>query len=403
MQIIPIGQLPSLGEIPTTMYAQTLRRERYGDPITAFQIEEVPVPEINDDEVLIAVMAAGLNYNSIWAARGYPVDMMQLMQQRNESHLPYFIPGSDCSGIVYKIGKNVTSLNIGDEVVIQGGWHDENEPYVTNGGDPTISKSFRAWGYETNFGAFAQFCKVKHFQCLPKPKHLSWEAAAVYMVSGVTAYRMLHQYEPHTVKPNDVVLIWGGAGGLGSMAIQLVKAAGAIPVAVVGSDDKIAFCKQLGALAINRNNYRHWGALRSEDVTPETQDIWRNAIKPFVNDLLALTGGRFPRIVIEHPGESTLPTSLYVCEKNGMVVTCAGTSGYAGTFDLRYLWLYNKRIQGSHYANRTECEVLNNMVANKIVNPVIAATYTFDQLPVALQLMHTNAPITGSMAIKIGY
>ncbi len=403
MQIHPIGTLPELGIIPEFMHAHVLRMERYGVPITAYQAEIVPTPEIGDDEVLIAVMAAGLNYNSVWAALAYPLDMMQLMEQRNESLLPYFIPGSDCAGIVYKIGKNVNSIQIGDEVVIQGGWHDENEDYVLSGGDPTVSKSFRAWGYETNFGSYAQFCKVKYFQCLPKPKHLSWAEAAVYMVSGVTAYRMLHHFTPNTVKPNDIVLIWGGSGGLGSMAIQLVKAAGALPIAVVNSRAKMEFCEGLGAICLNRNNYNHWGPINANDVLPETQDIWRNAVKPFLKDLLICTNGQFPNIVIEHPGEATWPTSLFVCAKNGMVVTCAGTSGYAGTFDLRYLWLYNKRIQGSHYANIAECTTLNKMVESKIINPVLGHTYTFNELPYALQLMHQNEHPFGSLAVKVGY
>jgi crotonyl-CoA carboxylase/reductase len=403
MEIVPIGKLPELGTVPQMMFAQTLRNTRFGEPIHAIQPETVPVPEINDDEVLIAVMAAGLNYNSVWAALAYPVDMMQLAQQRKESDLPYYILGSDCAGIVYKKGKNVRNVNIGDEVVIQGGWYDEQDAYVLAGGDPTISKSFRAWGYETNFGSYAQFCKVKHFQCLPKPKHISWAAAAVYMVSGVTAYRMLHHYAPHQIKNNDVVLIWGGSGGLGSMAIQLVKAAGGIPVAVVSSENKKHFCEQLGALVLNRSQYQHWGELSPADVLPENQDIWRNAVKPFYKDLLQLTNGRLPRIVIEHPGASTFPTSLYVCDKDGMVITCAGTTGYAGTFDLRYLWLYNKRIQGSHYANLQECITLNNLVINNVIHPILGAEYTFDFLPNALQMMHENKHPMGSIAIKIGY
>ena len=403
MELVPIGQLPEIGVIPKFMFAQTLRADRFGMPISAYQQEVVPVPEIGDDEVLIGVMAAGLNFNSVWAALAYPIDMLQLMQQRNENDLPYFISGSDCAGIVFKKGKNVTNVSIGDEVVVQGGWYDEQELFIRNGGDPTIGKSFRAWGYETNFGSYAQFCKVKHFQCLPKPKHLHWDEAAVYMVSGVTAYRMLHHYIPHNLQQNDVVLIWGGSGGLGSMAIQLVKAAGAFPVAVINNNSKVAFCEELGAVVLNRSNYTHWGEISGEQVLPETQEIWRNAAKPFLKDLLNLTNGRLPKIVIEHPGANTFPTSLYVCDKNGMVITCAGTTGYAGTFDLRYLWLYNKRIQGSHYANPEECKMLNNLIHEKIIHPVLGATYSFNDLPKALQLMHDNQLPCGSTAIKIGY
>ena len=82
---------------------------------------------------------------------------------------------------------------------------------------------------------------------MPKPQHLTWEEAAAYMLVGATAYRMLHGWPEHTMRPGDPVLIWGGAGGLGSMAIQIAKAAGAIPVAVVSGEDKIDYCMKLGA------------------------------------------------------------------------------------------------------------------------------------------------------------
>ena len=403
MRILEPGTLPPIGIIPEYMYAQVLRQKRYGDPINAFQIEEIKIPEIKEDEVLVAVMSAGLNYNSVWAAKAYPLDMIELMQKRGDSTDDFQILGSDCSGIIYKVGNAVAGVQVGEEVVVQGGWYDKNEAHNIKGGDPTVSRSFRAWGYETNYGAYAQFCVVKDFQCLPKPKHLSWDEAAVYMVSGVTAYRMLHHYSPHTVKPNDIVLIWGASGGLGSMAIQLVKNAGAIPIGVVNSEAKRQFCQNMGVLTLKRSDYTHWGPLLSEDLKPENQEIWRGKIKPFVKDLLKLTDGRYPNIVMEHSGEDTFATSLYVCDKEGMVVTCAGTSGYLGSFDLRYLWLYNKRIQGSHYANREECAQLNELVANKRVNPVLSGHSSFSKLPSALQDMLENKLLPGSMAIRIGH
>src|SRR6516164_3203027 len=104
MQTIEIGTLPPLGELPEYMYAQTLRQNRYNIPSKAFEIEKIKVPDIKDDEVLVAVMAAGLNYNSVWAATGYPMDMIQLMQLRKETDDDFQIIGSDCSGIVYKVG-----------------------------------------------------------------------------------------------------------------------------------------------------------------------------------------------------------------------------------------------------------------------------------------------------------
>lgn len=402
MQISQLGTLPPLDEIPEKMYAQVLRANRYGPPITAYQMEIVDVPSLKDDEVLIGVKAAGLNFNSVWASTGYPMDMIELMKLRNESTDDFMIAGSDCSGIVYKTGKNVNRVKPGDEVVVQAGWYDMQEPWIKNGGDPSFAKSGRAWGYETSWGSFAQFCKAKEIQCLPKPKNISWDEAAVYMLSGATVYRMLFKYPPHTVQPADVILIWGGAGGLGTMAIQLVKMAGGIPIVIVSSSEKEKYCVSLGALTINRKEFSHWGALPHGSLMPDTQEIWRSQAKLFLKKILALTGGRLPRIVLEHPGESTMPTSLYVCDKEGMVVTCAGTTGYLATFDVRYLWLQRKRIQGSHYANVEDCNELNQLVIDGKIKPVLYETVSLIDLPAALQKMYDNTH-QGNTAIRIGY
>ena len=69
-----IGELPPLGEVPARMLAQVIRQDRFGDPRTAFRVEEVDVPALAPDQVLVAVMAAGINFNNVWAARGLPID-----------------------------------------------------------------------------------------------------------------------------------------------------------------------------------------------------------------------------------------------------------------------------------------------------------------------------------------
>ncbi|WP_156508858.1 zinc-binding dehydrogenase, partial [Oleiphilus sp. HI0132] len=161
---------------------------------------------------------------------------------------------------VYKIGKDVTNVKVGDEVVLHCGSWQKGCKAEQKGTDPMYDPSFRIWGYETNFGSFAQFTKVQDHQCLPKPKHLNWEEAATYMLVGATAYRMLMAWAPNNVKKDDVVLIWGGAGGLGCMAIQIAAAMGAKPIAVVSDESKFDYCMQLGAVGcLNRKDFDHWG------------------------------------------------------------------------------------------------------------------------------------------------
>jgi crotonyl-CoA carboxylase/reductase len=383
------------------MHASVIRAERFGEPRGAFQIEEVPVPEVGPKQALIWVMAAGVNYNNVWAGLGTPVDVIKARNKRGEPE-DFHIGGSDASGIVYKIGSAVTNVQVGDEVVIHCGSWSRDCPVVRGGEDPMYSPTFRIWGYETNYGSFAQFTRVQGHQCLPKPRRLSWEESAAYMLVGATSYRMLRGFPPNTVRKDDVVLVWGGAGGLGSMAIQIASAKGAIPIAVVSSDEKFEYCRQLGAKGcINRKKFDHWGML------PHWKDAagyreWVAGARAFGKAIWDVLGERRnPRIVFEHPGEATVPTSIFVCESGGMVAICAGTTGYNATVDLRYLWMRQKRLQGSHFANDTQASGINAMVMEGLVDPCLSRALPYSELPHSHQLMFENAHPHGNMAVLI--
>lgn len=397
-----IGEAPPVGVVPAKMHAWLIRPERFGEPKTAFQLEVVDVPDVADDEVLVYVMAAGVNYNNVWAALGVPVDVIGARNKAGEPE-QFHIGGSDASGVVYKVGKAVKDLKVGDEVVVHCGTWSQDCPVVRAGGDPMYSPTFRIWGYETNWGSFAQLTKVQAHQCIPKPKHLSWEQAAAYMLVGATAYRMLLGWDEHAVRKDDVALIWGGAGGLGSMAIQIAKAKGAIPIAVISSDDKVDYCKQLGAKGcIDRRSFNHWGMLPHwKDNVGYAQ--WLKGVRAFGKAIWDVLGEkRNPRIVFEHPGETTIPTSMFVCDTGGMVVICAGTTGYNATVDLRYLWMRQKRLQGSHFANDEQSRALNELVMEGKVDPCLSRTFTCADLPLAHQMMFENKHPHGNMAILIG-
>ena len=397
-----VGEMPPLGHVPQRMHASLIRSTRLGPPVDAFQVETVDVPQLAADEVLVYVMAAGINYNNVWAALGVPLDMVKV-QQRNGDPSEFHIGGSDASGIVWAVGKDVTNVRVGEHVVLHCGMWDVNDPFIKAGGDPIISPSNRIWGYETNWGSFAQFTKVQAHQCLPKPEHLTWEAAAAYMLVGATAYRMLAGWPPHVVTPGDVVLIWGGAGGLGSMAIQVTKALGGIPVAVVSSEEKFGFCEKLGAAGcINRKDFSHWG-MPPHWTDEEAYNNFLRDGRAFGRAIWDVVGEqKSPRIVFEHPGEDTIPTSIVVCANGGMVVICAGTTGYNGVVDLRYLWMRQKRLQGSHFANDEQCAAFNDLVREGKVDPCLSRVFQFDEIGLAHQLMYENQHPDGNMVALVG-
>jgi crotonyl-CoA carboxylase/reductase len=398
-----VGEAPPLGHVPSTMYAQLIRPSRFGEPIQAFKREVVPTPKIGPDEALVYVMAAGVNYNNVWAARGVPIDVIAIRNKAGEPE-EFHIGGSDASGVVYAVGENVRNIKVGDEVVVHCGSWDVNAPEIKEGLiDPPFHPSFRIYGYETNYGTFAQFTRVQAHQCLPKPPQLTWEEAAAYMLVGATAYRMLYSWEPHVVREGDVVLIWGGAGGLGSMGIQLAALAGGKPVAVVSSEAKMDFCKRLGAVGcINRKNFDHWGRLPNwEDNT--AMGAFTAGARAFGKAIWDALGERKnPRIVYEHPGQDTIPTSIFVCDSGGMVVICAGTTGYNADVDLRYLWMRQKRLQGSHFANDEQARAFNDLVIAGKIDPCLGRTFEFDETGLSHQLMHENRHPDGNMAILVG-
>ena len=402
-EIYEIGELPPIGHVPKHMYAQLIRKDRFGEPKDAFKVEKIHVPEIKPDEVLVYVMAAGINVNNVWAALASPLDVIAARQKAKYDSSDFHIGGSDASGIVYAVGRDVKNLAVGDRVVIHCGVWDRDCPALKRGDDPMYDPSFKIWGYETNWGSFAQFTKVQAHQCMPKAPHLTWEQAAAPTLVGSTAYRMLMSWPPHTVRRGDVVLIWGASGGLGSMAIQLVKAAGGIPVGVVSSDRKAEFCVRIGAKGcINRKKYLHWGMMPHWKDT-ESYNKWMAECRNFGKAIWDIVGERKnPRIVFEHPGEDTIPTSVFVCDTGGMVVICGGTSGYNAVADLRYLWMRQKRLQGSHFANDEQAYAFNQLVIEGKIDPCLGDTFSFDQIGHCHQLLYENRAPEGNMAALVG-
>ena len=400
--VVPIGSLPPVGEVPQKMLAQVVRKSRFGDPRTAFQVEEVDVPAIGANQVLIGTMAAGINYNNVWAARGIPIDVIRIRQKMGEPY-DFHIGGSDVSGIVYAVGEAVDNVSVGDEVVTHHGYWNLDDPWIKAGKDPMIAPSARIWGYNTNFGSFGQFCVVQAHQVMPKADHLSWEEAAAPSLVGTTAYRMLFGWAGNTLKEGDVVLVWGGSGGLGTQAIQLATVHGARAVAVVSDDERGEYCMKYGAVGyLNRRNFSHWG------VPPHWKDSagqreWGSGCRAFGKALWKVLGERRnPDIVFEHPGEATIPTSIFVCEAGGMVVVCAGTTGYSAMVDLRYHWVRQKRLQGSHGTNDEQANAYNDLVRAGKIDPCVGKVYTFDEIGLAHYDMELGKEVFGNKVALVG-
>ncbi|MBI06316.1 MAG: crotonyl-CoA carboxylase/reductase [Rhodospirillaceae bacterium] len=400
MELCNLGDKPPLNEIPKKMHAFVVRQDRFGEPKDAWQREVIDTPKIGPLDVLVYVMATGINYNNVWAALGRPVDVIADRQKKGEPE-DFHAGGSDCSGIVWAVGSKVTNVKPGDEVVVHSGWGEPNDPWGLAGKDPMLAESTRIWGYQTNYGSYCQFARAQSHQCQPKPNHLTWEAAASYLLCASTAYRMLMGWSPNTVEKGDYILVWGAAGGLGSLALQIAAAAGGKPVAVISEEEKRQFCLDHGAVGvINRNDFDHWGPM--PDVNSKEWGLWFKGARDFGKAFWEAAGAKeSPRIVFEHPGEATLPTSNFLCATGGMVVICAGTTGYNVTLDLRFHWMRQKRFQGSHLSNDEQAAAVNQMVVDGKVDPCLSETYSFDEIGHAHQLMMKNRHPYGNMAALV--
>ncbi len=393
-----LNEFGTPGEVPETMRAWVIREERFGEPMKSFQEEEVPVPEIGDEEVLVRVVSSGVNYNGIWAGLGKPVSVLKGHGRS------YHVAGSDCSGIVWKTGGKVSAWKPGDEVVLHCNWEDPAHGRRTKDKgdflsyDPMAGPKCQIWGYETPDGAFAQFCKVQAQQVLPKPKNMTWELASCYALTYFTAYRML--VTRGQIQPGEVALIWGGAGGLGSFAIQICRELGAKAIAVVSSDDKGQKCVELGAVGyINRREFPHlpWRANESPDQA-KARFSDQKAMGKKIWDILGER--RSPDLVFEHSGAETFPTSVFLCARFGRVMICGATSGYDLHFDVRYLWMMQKRIIGSHFANALDCLRANTLLEDGRIKPFLSKVYPYDQIPRAHQDMFENKHV-GNMACLV--
>lgn len=178
----------------------------------AVAINEIAKPEIETGKVLVEVHAAGVNPIDWKVQLGYLKDFVPLQ-------LPVTL-GGDLAGVVSEVGADVTEFKVGDEVYGQGS--------ILGGAT----------------GAFAEFDLTLPGSIAPKPEKLSFTQAGAIPLTGVSAIQAL--YDHINLESNQKILVHGGAGGIGSVAVQIAKHIGAYVATTVSTDD-LEFAKQLGA------------------------------------------------------------------------------------------------------------------------------------------------------------
>ena len=355
----------------------------------ALRVGHVPMPELAPDEVVVAVMASAINFNTVWSATFEPVPTFGFLRKMGRGDhwdarhdLPHHVLGSDAAGVVVRVGAGVRKWRVGDHVVVSCVQVDDQEPATH--ADGMLGSGQRIWGYETNFGGLAHYAVVRASQLLTKPAHLTWEESASTMLTASTSYRMLISDKGARIKLGDVVLIWGATGGLGAFAVQMVKQAGGIAVGVVGSGDKADLARRLGCDVVVDRSELGLGGIG------EPQPEQAVELGKALGRVIRREVGEDPHVVFDFIGRSTFPISVFVVRRGGVVVTCGSSSGYQHRYDNRYLWMNLKRIIGSHAANYQEQWECNRLFRLGKLVPVLSAVYPLAEVGEAARVVQTN-------------
>jgi len=391
-------------ELPTRFRAAYTLKDEVGifdgetdkDVRRSLHVGEVEMPELAPDECVVAVMAAAINFNTIWSAIFEPVPTFAFLEKFGRQgwngarhDLPYHILGSDGSGVVVRTGIGVKHWKVGDKVVLSPSYVDEEDHASYD--DGMMTETQLAWGFETNFGSLGEYCIVKANQLIKKPRHLSWEEAGASTLCASTAYRMLVSKHGAQMKQGDVVLVWGGTGGLGSYATQLVKNGGGIPVAVVGSEAKADLVRAQGCEhVINRN-----------ELELGEQGFRNRKAGRILGEAVRRLVGEDPQIVFEYLGAETFGASVYVAKRGGKIVTCGSSTGYKHEYDNRFLWMRLKSIIGSHGFNYHEAVETNRLISLGMIHPTLSTVFPLTEAPEATRAVQTNQH-TGKVAVLCG-
>jgi 2-desacetyl-2-hydroxyethyl bacteriochlorophyllide A dehydrogenase len=312
--------------------------------------EDFATPTIGPKEVLVRVKACALNHLDIWIREGNPAYPMPL---------PHIL-GSDVAGIVEETGSHTEGVTVGQRVFISPGmscWHCE----ACLAGRDNFCRSYGILGALVH-GGYAEYVKVPFRNVLPIPGDLSFEQAAAFPLVSVTASHML--FALAGLQHGETVLIMGAGSGVGMMAVQMAKLAGAFVITTVGSDEKIPKAMALGA------------------------DVVINHAKETVAERVRQsTDRRGVDVVIEHIGPEVWDSCLESLAKGGRLITCGATTGGEVKLNLRHVFSRQLTIKGSYMGTRAELVKAGELMGRGRLTSVIDRTFPLQEARAAQDLM----------------
>ena len=316
-----------------------------------YRLGEIDPPAVGPGDVAVRPVASALNHMDLWLTKGLP-----------KPHLPH-VPGCDTAGVVAVVGGGVSSVVVGDEVVVNPSVSCRRCA-VCLAGDGPLCDRFQIVG-EHRWGAHGELVVVPAENVVPRPPGRSWEECAAYPLAGVTAWRMLRRAR---LRAGETLLVVGVGGGVSAMGLVLGVAMGARVFATSRDEAKRAEAVRMGA---------------EDAFDSDSPDPW-----PVEAD-----------VVFENVGPATWERSVRALRKGGRLVTCGGTSGPKVELSLPRLFFSQHEIIGSTMGSYREFEELTTLVARGLPVPVDAVVDGLDAYPSALDRLRAGAQL-GKVVVR---
>jgi len=281
---------------------------------------QIDKPEPAADEVRVRVVASALNHMDIWVTKGAP-----------KPHTPH-VPGADGAGVIDAVGREVSNIAVGDEVVMNPALSCRKCAYCLAGESP-YCKKFGILG-EHFWGTHGEFVVVPALNVVAKPASLDWPEAAAFGLCWLTAWRMLKRAR---LIASDTMIVVGVGGGVSTAGLVLGVASGATVYAT--SRDQ---AKRDGAIALGAAD-----AFDSSERWPIQADV-----------------------VFENVGAATWDNSVRALKPGGRLVTCGGTAGSTVEVSLPRLFFKQHEIIGSTMGSYREFDEVLKLVAGGVPVPV---------------------------------
>tara|TARA_R110002124_G_scaffold2783_6_gene18115 strand:- start:3606 stop:4583 length:978 start_codon:yes stop_codon:yes gene_type:complete len=306
--------------------------KEHGLPDKLELVQDWPEPEIGEQDVLIEVKAAGLNFPDVLIIQG---------KYQMQPEMP-FVPGGECAGVVTAVGAGVSRFKVGDKVISAGG-----------------------------SGAFCQKIAVHELGAFPMPAGLSFEQAAGVSITYFTSYYALKQRAG--LQPGETLLVLGAAGGVGTSAIELGKQMGAKVIAAASTDEKLELCKKLGA----------------DEVINYSRENLKDAIKN-------LTAGRGVDVVYDPVGGDYAEPAIRGMAWNGRYLVIGFASGPIPKIALNLTLLKGCSLVGVFWGrfvgeepeeNLRNIEALWELFASGKISPVVTDSFPIEQYEEAFNCM----------------